>query len=127
MSYGVRETPTEIEIEIDATDREGVFREALTAAAALSHPGDHPPFERSVPLQAAGDTDQELLAGIVRELLRAAEQGQGALGAPRWLLFEPGRVSATLPLAPGATAFRKLALRAAQVAPGSTKAALILN
>lgn len=125
MTYGVEETPKGYELSVEAADREGLFREALAAAASVAspaHPADS--FEGGVPLQAAGDTDEELLSGIVTELLQAAAETKGGLGAPRWLLFEPGRVTANLPLAPGAAKGRRLALRASHVTPG--KATLTL-
>lgn len=130
MSYGVRETPNAIEIDIaiDAAGREGVFRDALTAAVALAFPNaGGSRFEASVPLQAAGETDSELLKGLLEELFRAAAATKGQMGAPRWLLFEPGRVTATLPLAYGGTPARALSVLTARVEEGSRKSSVVLT
>jgi hypothetical protein len=126
LSYGVRETPKGFEISVEAADRDGVFRDALTAAVGLAYPSAAPGgFEGSVPLQAAGETQEELLHALVGEFLRTARETRGTLGAPRWLLFEPGRVTATLPHAPGSASPLAFTLRGTRLDGG--KASLVLT
>jgi hypothetical protein len=126
LSYGVRETPKGFEIDVESADRDGLFRDAVTAAVSLAYPSpDRPAYEGSVPLQAAGESDEELLHALIVELLRTAGETRGILGPPRWLLFEPGRVTATLPHAKGEGAARPFTLRGARLQPG--KASLILS
>lgn len=128
MTYESSETPGGVQVSVEATDREALFREALAAVLALVSPASPPDplYDASIPLQAAGRDDRALLAGLVEGALRAASEGRGRLGPPRWLLFEAGRATANLALAAGSSTARPLTLRSVDVDPGGTKASLVL-
>lgn len=100
MPYELKESPETIQISVSAPSREELFQAALTGVLAATY-GPPLPDEASegqvVPIQAAGDDDEVLLAGLVGEALRAVREQQGTLLPPRWLAFDVNRVTANLP------------------------------
>ncbi len=107
-----------IELAVSAPDREGLFRAALEAVLEASYgtplPGGD--YEGNVvPVQAAGDDDDELLEGLVEDTLRAVREEPGTLGPPRWLAFDVRRVTANLPLRSPKSPSRPFALATAGV------------
>jgi len=64
--------------------------------------------------------DEDLLAGLAEDLLRAVREEPGTLLPPRWLAFDERRVTANLPLlAPKAEA-RALVLADARLVPSES-------
>jgi hypothetical protein len=101
MPYSLRETPGGIELDVAASGRESLVREslhgvleALYGKEAIGGPGSG----QAIPIQAAGVTLGQSLPELVAELLDLAPKTQGPLGPPRWLAFDEGRLTATLPV-----------------------------
>ena len=108
MPYELKESPETVQLSVSAPGREELFRDALTGVLAATYGTPLPEGTsegRVVPLQAAGDDDDVLLAGLVDEALRAIQEEPGTLHPPRWLAFDVNRVTANLPVqAPRAAA-----------------------
>ena len=118
MPYELKESPKELQLLVSAPSREELFRAALTGAleAAYGTPLPEGTTEgRVVPLQAAGDDDDVLLAGLVDEAFRAVHQEPGTLHPPRWLAFDVKRVTANLPVHSRESAARPLGISRAEV------------
>ena len=101
MPYELKESPETIQLSVSAPSREELFRDALTGVLAATYGAPLPEGTsegRVVPLQAAGDDDDVLLAGLVEEALRAIQEEPGTLRPPRWLAFDVNRVTANLPV-----------------------------
>jgi hypothetical protein len=108
-----------IELAVSAPDREGLFRAVLEAVLEASYGAPLPEGEYEgnvVPVQAAGDDDDELLEGLVEDTLRAVGKEPGTLGSPRWLAFDVERVTANLPLRSPKSPSRRFVLASAGVA-----------
>jgi hypothetical protein len=118
VPHDVKESPEAIELSVSAPSREELFRAALGGLLEVAYGSQVPEgsYEgRVVPVQAAGDDDDVLLAGLVDDALRAVREEAGTLRPPRWLAFDEKRVTATLPLhAPKAPA-RRLEIAGAAV------------
>ena len=100
MPHELKESPESIELSVSATTREGLFRDALAGVleAAYGAPLPEGAYEgRVVPVQAAGDDERSLLAGLVDDALRAVREEPGTLHLPRWMAFDEKRVTANLP------------------------------
>lgn len=107
-----------IELAVSAPDREGLFRAALEGVLEAAYGAPLPAGEYEgyvVPVQAAGDDDDELLEGLVEDVLRAVREEPGTLCPPRWLAFDAGRVTANLPLRSPKSPSRPFALATAGV------------
>ena len=118
MAHELKEGPEMIQLSVNASSREDLFRDALTGVLEATY--GTPLIEgasegRVVPLQAAGDDDDLLLAGLVVEALRAAREEPGTLRPPRWLAFDVSRVTANLPVHPSRTAAHPLEIGLAEV------------
>jgi hypothetical protein len=101
VPYELKESTEAIELTVSATSREELFRAALAGALEAAYGAQVPEGSsegRVVPVQAAGDTDDVLLAGLVDDALRATSEEAGTLRPPRWLAFDEKRVTATLPV-----------------------------
>ena len=101
MSYSLKETPRGIELDIAASGREPLVRESLAAVleALYGKPSASGTGSgQAIPIQAAGLTLAQSLPDLVTQLLDQAPRAGGVLGSPRWLSFDEGRVTATLPL-----------------------------
>ena len=101
MPYSLKETPGGMELDVSASGRESLVREslhgvleALYGKEAIDGPGSG----QAIPIQAAGVTLGQSLQELVAELLDLAPKTQGPLGPPRWLAFDEGRLTATLPV-----------------------------
>lgn len=119
MPYSLKETPGGFELDVAASGRESLVRESLHGVLeALYGEGTVGSSSgQTIPIQAAGVALAQSLPELVAELLDLAPKTPGALGPPRWLAFDEGRLTATLPVldAPGRTA-RTLHLAMARVA-----------
>lgn len=121
MPHEVKESPEAIQVSVDAPSREELFRAALTAVLEASYRGlaaEGAYAGRIVPVQAAGEDDDVLLADLVDDTLRAISEEEGTLRPPRWLAFDEKRVTATLPVHTPGTASRPLQVASAEVAAG---------
>ena len=101
MPYELKESPETVQLSVSAPNREELFQATLTGVLAATYGMPFPEGTsegRVVPVQAAGDDDVVLLAGLVGETLRATREEQGTLLPPRWLAFDVNRVTANLPL-----------------------------
>ncbi|MBK9087893.1 MAG: hypothetical protein IPL90_02095 [Holophagales bacterium] len=111
MPYELKESPETIQLSVSAPSREELFQAALTGVLAATY-GTPLPEEASegqaVPIQAAGDDDGVLLAGLVDETLRAVREEPGTLLPPRWMAFDVNRVTANLPLHARRSSARRL-------------------
>lgn len=119
MSYSLKETPDGIELDVTASGRDSLVRESLHGVLEALY-GERTVGSSSgqtIPIQAAGVALGQSLPELVAELLDLAPRTQSPLGPPRWLAFDEGRLTATLPVldAPGRTA-RTLHLATARVA-----------
>ena len=122
MPYELKESPETIQLSVSAPSREELFRAALTGVleAAYGAPLPEGASEgRVVPVQAAGDDDDVLLADLVDDALRAVREEPGTLRPPRWLAFDVKRVTANLPLHTPKSAARPLGGRAREVEPAT--------
>lgn len=118
MPHELKSSPELIELSVTAPDRETLFREALSGVleAAYGAPLPEGEYEGNVvPVQAAGDDDEDLLEGLVEDTLRAVRQEPGTLGPPRWLAFDVRRVTANLPLRSPKASSRTLAFGSAGI------------
>jgi hypothetical protein len=119
MPYSLKETPGGIELDVAASGRESLVRESLHGVLeALYGEGIVGSSSgQTIPIQAAGVALGQSLPELVAELLDLAPKTQRPLGPPRWLAFDEGRLTATLPVldAPGRAA-RALRLEKARVA-----------
>ena len=101
MTYGISETPSELTINLSATTRDELYREAAKAALDAVYGGapatGATDGQRTV--QGAGLTEGDRLQTFVAECFEAARRAPGTLQAPRWLSFDEGRVTANLVLA----------------------------
>lgn len=121
MPHEIKETPETIELTVSAPTREELFREALAGVleAACGVPLPEGAYEgQVVPVQAAGDDDDTLLAGLVDDTLRAVREEPGNLQPPRWFSFDEKRVTATLPLQSPKTPARSLEVASVAVESG---------
>ena len=121
MPYELKESTEAIELTVSATSREELFRAALAGALEAAYGAQVPEGSsegRVVPVQAAGDTDDVLLAGLVDDALRATSEEAGTLRPPRWLAFDEKRVTATLPLHSPKAPARSLLVARAEVSTG---------
>ena len=122
MPHELKESSGAIDLSVSAPDRPELFRAALEGVLEAVYgptPHDGTSEGRIVPIQAAGDGDGALLAGLVDDALRAVREERGTLGSPRWLAFDDKRVTATLPVLARETAGRALELSSASVEPGN--------
>lgn len=111
MPYELKESPETIQLSVSAPNREELFQATLTGVLAATYGMPFPEGTsegRVVPVQAAGDDDDLLLAGLVDEALRAIREEQGTLLPPRWLAFDVNRVTANLSLHPQKSSARRL-------------------
>lgn len=123
MPYELKESPEAIELSLSATTREELFRAALEGVLEASYGAPLPEGAsegRVVPVQAAGEDDGILLAGLVHDTLRAVREEPGTLRPPRWLAFDEKRVTANLPLHVPKAEARPLWVASAEVAAGDT-------
>jgi len=121
VPYELVESPESIQLSVSAPGREELFRDSLTGvlAAAYGAPLTEGTSEgRVVPLQATGDDDDALLAGLVEEALRAVQEEEGTLLPPRWLAFDVNRVTVNLPIQAPRVAARPLRISCAKVESG---------
>ena len=68
MPYELKESPETVQLSVSAPSREELFRAALTGVLAATYGAPLPEGTsegRVVPVQAAGDDDDVLLAGLV--------------------------------------------------------------
>lgn len=122
MPYELKESPEIVLLSVSAPGREELFRDALAGVLAAIYGAPLPEGTsegRVVPLQAAGDDDDVLLAGLVDEALRAVREEPGTLLPPRWLAFDVNRVTANLPVQAPRTAGRPLEISCAEVGSGA--------
>ena len=122
MPHELKEGPESIELSATAPGREELFRAVLEAVLEAAYRGkpEGRGDGRFVPVQAAGMDDEDLLAGLAEDLLRAVREEPGTLLPPRWLAFDERRVTANLPLlAPKAEA-RALVLADARLVPSES-------
>ena len=122
MPYELKESPETIQLSVSAPGREELFRDALTGVLAAAYGTLLPEGMsegRVVPLQAAGNDDDVLLAGVIDEALRAIREEPGVLHPPRWLAFDVNRVTANLPLQAPRAAARLLEISRAEVESGA--------
>ena len=118
MSYELKESPETVQLSVSAPGREELFRDALTGVLEAIYGAPLPEGAsegRVVPLQAAGEDDDVLLAGLVEETLRAIQEEQGTLRPPRWLAFDVNRVTVNLPVHTLKSAARPLGVARAEV------------
>ena len=124
MPHELKESPGAIDLSVTAPDRAELFRAALAGVLDAAY-GTAPPEGtnegRVVPVQAAGDDDGVLLAGLVDDALRAIREEPGTLRPPKWLSFDENRITATLPVQTPKTAGRALEVSRAEVAAGETE------
>ena len=102
MTYGISETPSELTINLSATTRDELYREAAKAALDAVYggaPATGATDGQTYPVQGAGLTEGDRLQTFVAECFEAARRAPGTLQAPRWLSFDEGRVTANLVLA----------------------------
>jgi hypothetical protein len=121
VPYELKESPETIQLSVSAPSREELFQAALTGVLAATYGSPLPEGAsegRVVPLQAAGDDDDVLLAGLVDEALRAVREEPGALHPPRWLAFDVNRVTANLPVHGLKSMSRPLEISCAEVESG---------
>ena len=117
MPYELKESPETIQLSVSAPNREELFRTALTTVLEATYGAPIPEGAAEgqvVPIQAAGD-DDGLLAGLVKEALRAVREEPGTLHPPRWLAFDVNRATANLPLHTPKSAARPLEIASAHV------------
>ncbi|MRR12143.1 hypothetical protein EG835_06680 [bacterium] len=122
MPYELKESPEIVLLSVSAPGREMLFRDALAGVLAATYGAPLPEGTsegRVVPLQAAGDDEDVLLAGLVDETLRAVREESGTLLPPRWLAFDVNRVTANLPVQAPGTASRPLEISRAEVESGA--------
>ena len=118
MPHELQENVGAIDLTATAPDRAELFRAVLAGVLDAVYGASPAPggYEgRVVPVQAAGDDDDVLLADLVDDTLRAAREERGTPGAPRWLSFDERRVTATLPLLLPKAKGRTLVVSAARV------------
>lgn len=130
MPYETKESPEAIELSVSAPNREELFRTALAAVLETAYgpgPADGTYAGHVVPVQAAGEGDDVLLAGLVDDTLRAIAEEPGTLRAPRWLAFDESRVTATLPVHTPRTASRRLEIARAEVGSGGEGPTAVLE
>lgn len=121
MPYELKESPEAVQLLASAPSREELFQAVLTGVLAATYGEPFPEGTsegRVVPVQAAGDDDVVLLAGLVGEALRAIREEQGTLLPPRWLAFDVNRVTANLPLHARRSAARRLEALRTQIDTG---------
>lgn len=121
MPYELKESPEIVLLSVSAPDREKLFRDALAGVLEATYGAPIPEGTsegRVVPLQAAGDDDEVLLAGLVGEAFRATREEQGTLLPPRWLAFDVNRVTANLPLLARNSPLRRLETRRTRIEAG---------
>lgn len=119
MPHELKESPETIQLSVSAPSREELFRAALTGVLEAIYGAPLPEGTsegRVVPLQAAGDDDDVLLASLVDDALQASREETGTLRPPRWLAFDLKRVTANLPVHTLASAVRPLEIARAEVA-----------
>lgn len=119
MPHDVKESPEAIQVSVKAPSREELFRAALTAVLETAYgglPAEGSCEGRVVPVQAAGEDDDVLLADLVDDTLRAIVEETGTLRPPRWLAFDEKRVTAALPVHVPGTASQPLQLASSEVA-----------
>jgi hypothetical protein len=120
VPYELKESPETIQLSVSAPNREELFQAALTGVLEAVYGAPIPEGTcegRFVPVQAAGDDDDVLLAGLVEEALRAVQEEPGTLHPPRWLAFDVNRVTANLPVHTLESAARPLGIALAEVEP----------
>jgi hypothetical protein len=118
VPYELKESPETIQLSVSAPNREELFQVALTGVLEATYGTPVPEGTsegRFVPVQAAGDDDDVLLAGLVEEALRAVREEPGTLHPPRWLAFDVKRVTANLPVHTLKSAARPLEVALAEV------------
>ena len=118
MPYELKESPETIQLSVSAPNREELFQAALTGVLEATYGAPLPEGTcegRFVPVQAAGDDDDVLLAGLVEEALRAVQEEPGTLHPPRWLAFDVNRATANLPVHTPGSAARPLEIVVAEV------------
>ncbi len=118
MPHELKETDGAIDLTATAPERAELFRAVLAGVLDAVYGASPVPGStegRVVPVQAAGDDDDVLLADLVDDTLRAAREEPGTLGLPRWLSFDERRVTATLPLLLPKAKGRTLVVSAARV------------
>ena len=101
MPYSLKETPGGVELDVVASGREPLVRDSLSGVLEALYGKESAGGAGSgqaIPIQAAGFTLSQSLPDLVAELLDQAPKVEGALGSPRWLAFDEGRVTATLPI-----------------------------
>ena len=121
MPHELKESPEAIELSVSASTREELFRAALTGVLEAAYGAGLPEgtYEgRVVPVQAAGDDDDVLLADLVDDALRAIREEAGTLHSPRWLAFDEKRVTATLPVHSPKAPSRALEVANVEIADG---------
>ena len=117
MPNELSESPETIQLSVSAPNREELFQAALTKVLEATYGAPIPEGASDgqvVPVQAAGD-DDVLLAGLVKEALRAVQEEPGTLHPPRWLAFDVNRATANLPLHTPKSADRSLEIASAHV------------
>lgn len=120
MPNELKESPETIQLSVSAPNREELFRAALASVLEATYGAPIPEGAAEgqvVPIQAAGD-DDGLLAGLVKEALRAVQEEPGTLHPPRWLAFDVHRATANLPLHTPKSAARPLEILRATVGSG---------
>jgi len=116
VPYTVDATSHGAVISLTAKSREEFVRDlvaALLEAAYGKLPAAAPADGRMVPIQSAGAGESEILSHLTADTLRAVHETSGTLLAPRWIAFDEQRVTATLPVAGGASFGRLLTARRA--------------
>jgi len=101
VPHELKESPEMIELSVSVPDREELFRASLAGVLEAAYGANREEGAdegRFVPVQAAGDSEDALLAGLVEDTLRAIRVEPGTLRPPRWLAFDERRVTANLPL-----------------------------
>lgn len=96
------EHPADLAMEVESDSREGLFQDALEALATLltgtenGHRSNDAPGAPTFEIAAEGEDDEELLVGILNELLFQCQVGRWAPGRVRSVRFQPGRVTVVM-------------------------------
>lgn len=128
MSYVLKETPEGIEVEVTSDGRDALVRESLCAALDAVYGPNVPVGSepgQMIPIQAAGKDLARALPELLRTLFDTVARSERALRPPRWLAFDEGRITATLPLSDVSLPGRLLHLERAIVDPAG-RAQLVL-
>ena len=94
----MKETPEGLDVLVSASDRESLYRDAISGVLEVVYGGSPPGVMegQAVPIQAVGKDDGQILHDLVGNLVDAATSATGRLRPPRWMAFDTDRVTANL-------------------------------